>query len=442
MNWYEIKAKANRKAEVWIYDTIGGGFWSEGTTAKKFCKEVSELDVDDLDVHINSPGGSVFDGQAIHTILKNHSANVTTYIDGLAASIASIIALAGRKVVMAQGGMFMIHNPRGVSMGESKDMRKTADVLDKIHDVMRGIYVGKCGKDDDEVSKAMDAETWYTADEAMEMGFVDEIGCEMKVAACAIPDDIMAQYKNPPDCLSRIMKGGETMATTDEKSNHGIFAEIRDYLQNAVEKMNGVAPEAEDDAEDITKGSDPVVDKDELTQIEELTAQVEDLTDQIETMKAETEVEQVDVWAGIPETIRQQFEEEVALREKAEQEATDAKEANIAKDFEAKASELEHIGKTEDVAKILRSAYDSSDEDGESLEQMLKALNARVEAGDLFTEIGRSGGGEDAENVEAKIEAEVKKAQKEDETYHQAYARFLDTPEGRKLHEAHESEVK
>jgi ATP-dependent Clp endopeptidase proteolytic subunit ClpP len=192
MSWYKIENKAD-KSEVWIYESIGEDFWTSGVTAKKFQEELAAITAKQIDLHINSPGGAVFDGIAIYNLLKQHNAKVTTYIDGLAASIASVIALAGDKIVMAANALFMIHNPSGLVMGTAEDMRKTADVLDKVRSTMSGVYSGKTGKSEDEINGLLDAESWFTADEAMAAGFVDEIAEEMDLAACAKFLPVMAK---------------------------------------------------------------------------------------------------------------------------------------------------------------------------------------------------------------------------------------------------------
>lgn len=209
MKWYEIKNKSADKAEVWIYDQIGEDFWTGGgVTAKGFQKELSEIKAKQIDLHINSPGGSVFDGITIYNLLKQHAASVTTYIDGLAASIASVIALAGDRVVMAENALFMIHNPSGVVMGDAADMRKTADLLDKIRSTMTDVYVKKTRYPDDEINSMLDAETWMTAKEAIEHGFVDEITEEMDLAACAkfVPVMSAAGFKSVPAALVPVKK--------------------------------------------------------------------------------------------------------------------------------------------------------------------------------------------------------------------------------------------
>jgi ATP-dependent Clp endopeptidase proteolytic subunit ClpP len=199
--WYDIKDKGE-KAELWIYEEIGEDFWTGGgVTAKNFQKELSALKVSQIDMHINSPGGAVFDGITIHNLVKQHPANVTTYIDGLAASIASVIALAGDQVIMAENALWMMHNPSGVVYGDSNDMRSMADVLDKVRESLIQTYSSKSGKSESDIIVLLDAETWMTAEEAMEAGFVDQMGAEMDLAACArfIPVMAKAGYKHIPE---------------------------------------------------------------------------------------------------------------------------------------------------------------------------------------------------------------------------------------------------
>lgn len=140
MKWYDIKARANaagqKSAEVFIYGDIGESWWEDTTTAASFVGEITALDVDALTVRINSYGGSVSDGLAIYNALKRHKAHVTTAIDGVALSIASLIAMAGDDVEMAENAMMMIHAPWGGVMGNSAEMREYADVLDKMSAAM------------------------------------------------------------------------------------------------------------------------------------------------------------------------------------------------------------------------------------------------------------------------------------------------------------------
>jgi ATP-dependent Clp endopeptidase proteolytic subunit ClpP len=202
--WYKIENKAD-KAEIWIYEQIGEDFWTGGgITAKSFQKDLASVKASQIDLHINSPGGEVFDGLTIYNLIKQHPANVTTYIDGLAASIASVIALAGDKVVMAENALFMIHDPWAMAMGSAEELRKKADTLDKVGGSLVATYTEKTGKPVSEIAELMSAETWMSADEAQLLGFVDQIGDRMDMAACAkfVPLMVKAKFKNIPDDLA------------------------------------------------------------------------------------------------------------------------------------------------------------------------------------------------------------------------------------------------
>lgn len=195
--WYEIKASvAEYTDEIYIYDEIG--IW--GIDAKQFIDDLNQITASNIDLHLNTPGGSVFDGNAMYNALKRHSATITTYIDGLAASMGSIIALAGEKVHMADNAMYMIHNPWTVAFGDASEIRKTADTLDKLKSSMVRIYAEKTGLAEDEVIRLMDEETWYTADEARESGFVDDVQEGLKVAACFERTKFKA-FKNTPQSV-------------------------------------------------------------------------------------------------------------------------------------------------------------------------------------------------------------------------------------------------
>lgn len=198
--YYEIKAARQKdSADLFIYDAIGGDFFSEGVTAKQFLKDINALSVKTLNVFINSPGGSVFEALAIYNGLKSHSSHVVTHIDGLAASAASFIALAGDTVVMAENAMIMIHNPWSMTAGGAEDLRKEADVLDKLAANMADIYMTRYTGTVEELTAALDAETWYNADEALAAGFIDAIG-EPMTAAASITSETFAgfNYKNAP----------------------------------------------------------------------------------------------------------------------------------------------------------------------------------------------------------------------------------------------------
>lgn len=175
--FFAFNAGDNEGAELAIFDEIG--FW--GTSAKSFRDQLTAVRGKHLTVAINSPGGSVVDGFAIYNMLRAHKGGVTVKVMGLAASIASVVAMAGEKIVMPKNAMMMIHNPWAGVIGDAEEMRKTADVLDKLKDGIISAYVDQTGKRKETISRLMDDETWLSAEEALEQGFADEIGDEIKV---------------------------------------------------------------------------------------------------------------------------------------------------------------------------------------------------------------------------------------------------------------------
>lgn len=169
--WYEFRNGTTDEAELLIFSEIG--WW--GILADEFVEELNAVTASKLTVRVNSPGGSVFQGVAIGNALRAHPATVTVRVEGLAASIASVIALAGDRLVMAPNSMFMIHDASGGCWGDAEEMRKMAEVLDKISDNIADAYAAKAGGTRAEWRERMLAETWYTADEAVEAGLADEL---------------------------------------------------------------------------------------------------------------------------------------------------------------------------------------------------------------------------------------------------------------------------
>jgi len=158
--------------EIEIFDVIGQDYFGEGITAGSIKSQLDEMgDVDAITVRVNSPGGDVFDGLAIFNLLKEHPAKITVKVDGYAASSASIIAMAGDEVIMGVGSQLMIHNPWTFALGESKDLRKTADTLDDIKSGLVDVYLTKTDSDAETVSDWMDEELWLGVAEAQALGF-------------------------------------------------------------------------------------------------------------------------------------------------------------------------------------------------------------------------------------------------------------------------------
>lgn len=182
---YKMTARANNTAEIFIYGDIGQDFFGDGVTAKKFADDLRGLGdkITHIDLRINSDGGVVTDARAMYNLLVQHKARVVTHVDGIAASAASFLAMAGDEINIAEGGFFMIHNARTFAGGEAKDFRQIADVLDTVNGTIIDTYAARTGKDVAQLKKWMDAETWFTGKEAVAHGFADKMVENMRVAA-------------------------------------------------------------------------------------------------------------------------------------------------------------------------------------------------------------------------------------------------------------------
>lgn len=183
-DWFRI-TNANDKAEVYIYDAIG----EFGVTAKDFVAQLKATDTKNIDLHINSPGGLIFDAVAIYSALKNHSANVNTYIDGIAASAASFVAMAGDSITIEKPAKMMIHDANGLVIGNAKDMRDMANLLDELSNTIADIYADRTGKPSAFWRAAMQQETWYSSAEAVDAGLADRVANDSAPA----PEDRRSQ---------------------------------------------------------------------------------------------------------------------------------------------------------------------------------------------------------------------------------------------------------
>lgn len=176
--WFSIRAAAGGEAEVLLFDEIG----AFGVTAKAFVTELKPHADKAIRLRVNSPGGDVFDAVAIYNALKNHPRKVTASIEGLAASAAGVICMAAKEVRAAGNSLFMLHNPHGLCLGTSADMRHVAELLDRVKAPLVAAY-RRSGKSDDAIEKLMDAETWFSAQEAKDAGFVDFVDAPIEAAA-------------------------------------------------------------------------------------------------------------------------------------------------------------------------------------------------------------------------------------------------------------------
>jgi ATP-dependent Clp endopeptidase proteolytic subunit ClpP len=179
--WYAVNRKSETpsQAEVMIYDAIGA--W--GITAEQFIRDLKAIDAEKITIRINTPGGEVFDGFAIYNAIRNHAAEITTQVDGLAASAGSLIAIAGSEVRMAKNSYLMIHNTQGGVMGDADAMRKEAALLEKLNSTIADAYDAKAGKGRKYWLNLMSDETWMTAGEAVDAGLADEVLADEPAAA-------------------------------------------------------------------------------------------------------------------------------------------------------------------------------------------------------------------------------------------------------------------
>ena len=204
--YYAPAASAGETATIQIFDQIGEDwFGGSGLSGKQFSDVLNEVGNGPLLVEINSPGGNVWDGLSIYNQLRGRRAPVTTRVVGIAASIASIIALAGDKVEMADAALMMIHDPSGMASGTSEDMRKMADALDQHAEVLVGVYAKKTGRSPESIRAAMKAETWFTTAEAIQFGLVDKPIKQLAMAAKWHP---RAVTKTAPETVKNNLRKG------------------------------------------------------------------------------------------------------------------------------------------------------------------------------------------------------------------------------------------
>jgi ATP-dependent protease ClpP protease subunit len=169
--WYRISNADAPAAQVHVYDAIGGF----GLGAAQFVQDLAGITSKSIDLHINSPGGDVFDAIAMHAALVNHPATVNTYVDGVAASAASFLAMAGDTIGIEKPAKMMIHDASGLTLGNEADHRQMADLLGQISDTIAGMYADRAGGTVADWRDAMRAETWYSAPQAVAAGLADRV---------------------------------------------------------------------------------------------------------------------------------------------------------------------------------------------------------------------------------------------------------------------------
>ncbi|MEU3527560.1 head maturation protease, ClpP-related [Streptomyces sp. NPDC038707] len=246
-SWYRItNAASPDEAEVMLYDEVGGWY---GATADQFIADLRGVTAPNLRVRVNSPGGSVFEGIAIANALRSHPAQVTVQVDGIAASIASVIAMAGDRIEMAPNTMLMIHDASGVCMGNASDMEEMAELLDLISDNIADAYAQRAGGTRDEWRARMRAETWYLPEDAVAAGLADEaVQAPKQGTTPAEPDEPEPDMHRAYDLAAYGYTGPR--ATEQPRAEAGLTEDIRSLIgeEIAAQLRAAVTPPAEDSA--------------------------------------------------------------------------------------------------------------------------------------------------------------------------------------------------
>lgn len=220
------------------------------TSAAGFRDALKQLgDVKNINLHINSPGGSVFEGIAIYNMLKQNPAHINVYVDGVAASIASVIAMSGDTIFMPSNAMMMIHNPWTMAVGNANELRKQADDLDQITKSSVQTYLAKAGDklDEQTLKQLMDNETWLTAQEALDYGLADEVMEPSKIAA-SINKRFMERYKHVPEQLIKNAK-------TQEEHKQGLGQEKLAQIQKSAKaKISQLSIDLQNTEEELKNG--------------------------------------------------------------------------------------------------------------------------------------------------------------------------------------------
>ncbi len=189
-NWYRIRneAESGKPVQVLIYGEIGDSWWGDSVPAAQFAREFAAIDADEVHLHIHSPGGDAFDGLAIATAIRNHPAKTVAYVDGLAASAASYIAIAADETVMAVGSEMMVHDASSIALGDAAEMLKVAEILNSLSDNIASLFALKAGGTTEAWRDVMREETWYNAAEAVEAGLADRVDTKAPAADLAESD--------------------------------------------------------------------------------------------------------------------------------------------------------------------------------------------------------------------------------------------------------------
>lgn len=237
-----MSADSNDEADIFIYGEITKWAWEEfgEVSSITFKNDLDELgDVSKINLYINSPGGSVFEGLAIYNMLKRHEARIIVHVDALAASIASVIAMVGDEIRMPENSLMMIHNAWTWTSGNAEQLRKAADDLDRINQSAIQTYLQKAGDklDEETLKQLLDDETWLSAEEAFDYGLCTVIE-ESNDMAASISGEYLQRYKNVPKQLKSVVKNKKVIPAT-EMAERKKIAEQAEFNSNYIQDILG-----------------------------------------------------------------------------------------------------------------------------------------------------------------------------------------------------------
>lgn len=307
--WKFVDQVSSKGSDLIIEGDISSvTWWGDEVTPEAFRKELNQQK-GDITVHINSNGGDVFAGVTIYNALKDYKHKVIVKVDGLAASIASVIAMAGDEIIMAPGSMMMVHNPWSMSAGSAEELRKAADILDEINDSIIPIYAERTGLSEEEIKNLLDDETWMSAEKAVELGFADKVVKEEKNKAKA-KDSVELE------AFLRSSNYSYSMSATRSAMNDFISKKFNNERDSAVEEDGKAVVAEEVEITHVNEDGtvEAVVDGEEAT----LTPADDETKEAVAEIKAEEEAEEAKDEAEVEEKAEDQNAEEGEAEEKEE----------------------------------------------------------------------------------------------------------------------------
>ena len=360
--WYKAQ-KINNQVEVDLFDEIGG--W--GIYAKELKDELSNMignPTEEVLVNINSPGGSVFEGIEIYNYLKGLPNKVTVKINSLAASIATVIALGADELEISESAFFMIHNPWTMAGGEAEDLRKQADVLDQIRDVIVNIYKKKSNLSEDKLVELMNEETWLTGSQALEYGFADSLIEGMAVAAMATTG-IVNNFKNIPTSL-KMAENQETVETVEEVALEAT-EQVEETVEETTEEVVAEAETTEEVEEEVAEQKEEGI----LAKVKAfLSNKLEDASNELQDRYAEVSNEVKDLKEAKADLESELLETRNVLEESYER-MNELKASNEAKDLEIE--ELKNK-LTEEVGEDLTPVVEPTRNEAESVRDIIAKI--------------------------------------------------------------------